>query len=93
MARAWPEVGDCIMVLWEDISGTASWTDPEDEEFGKLGGMCVTVGYLLNDHSENQRVLMAATLGDNGMVHDVSIIPRGNVRQLWVLFRGEEVCF
>lgn len=89
--RAWPIVGDCVMVLWEDVAGTGDWDDPDDTDL--VPAYCVTIGWLLNSPDENTHLRSAATVADNGMVSDTIIIPIGNIHKVWIMQRGREASF
>jgi hypothetical protein len=86
---AWPETGDCVMVVWEDIKAGNEWQSVDDIDASPA--TCVTLGYILNTRSQRKNLIIASTLGNNGLVADIGVIPITNVKHLYVLERGEEV--
>jgi hypothetical protein len=86
---AWPDTGDCVMVVWEDVKADSGWRSPD--EIDTTPATCVTLGYILNTESQRKNLIIASTIGDNGLVTDIGVIPISNVKHLYVLHRGEEV--
>ena len=68
-----------MRVEWWDPCGTATWASREDA--ATLEPVrCTTVGVIV--HRSRRVLVIAATVGDNGQVADLTAIPAGCVRKV-----------
>ena len=70
-----------VLVEWEDISGTSTWSSEEEIQKDAKPIFCQTVGWRLP--SKNKRVInIVATRTEQGDASDRTTLPRGCVRSI-----------
>ena len=68
-----------VRVEWTDPCGTALWASREDAAT-LTPVRCTTVGIVI--HQTRHVLVLAATVGDNDQVADITAIPMGCVRKI-----------